>query len=93
MPKRKEKITKTLCIVRTDAIGDFVLFTPSLKYVREKYIDFKITLVIQNRIEELVENCPCIDSIIFFNEKNIAVIYFINFTYFINYTGNTFQYA
>lgn len=69
MPKREDKITKTLCIVRTDAISDLVLFTPSLKYVREKYDGFKITLVIQNQIEELVENCPCIDSIISFNEK------------------------
>lgn len=67
---KKSKIKNNkLIIIRTDAIGDFVLFTPSLKYLRERYSEFKITLLLQDRVKSFAENCPYIDSIISFKAK------------------------
>jgi len=58
-----------LCIIRTDAIGDFVIFTSTLEYFRKKYENFEITLILQDRVKELAKSCSYIDSVIFFNEK------------------------
>ena len=60
---------RTLLIVRTDAIGDFVLFTPALRYIRQKYSSFEITLLVQDKVGDLARECPYIDSLITFNAK------------------------
>lgn len=58
---------RKLCILRTDAIGDLILFLPSLKYIRQKYFDYYIIFILQNRVSELVVHSPYIDEIIPFS--------------------------
>lgn len=60
---------KRIAIFRIDAIGDFILFAPALKFLREKYRDFRITLVLQERVKQLAEGCPFVDDIITFEER------------------------
>lgn len=74
-------IIPKLGIIRTDAIGDFVLFSPALKYIRQKYENFQIALILQDRIAELAENCPYIDIIIAFNIKNYRKNLFYKFSF------------
>jgi len=67
------KNNNNIAILRTDGLGDFVLFTPTLKYFRENYKKYKITFTIKENIESLVQNC---------DYKNIVAIYFTNFRFY-----------
>jgi ADP-heptose:LPS heptosyltransferase len=58
-----------LAILRTDNIGDFVLFAPSLKYIRDEFKDFQITLILKDTIVGLADDCPYVDRIISFDYK------------------------
>ncbi len=60
---------KNLLIIRNDMIGDFVLITPTLKYLRIKYSNKKICLVVQDKITDLAFDCPYIDELIVFNRN------------------------
>lgn len=69
-----------LAIVRTDTIGDFVLFIPALKYIKKKYKNFEIVLILQDSVSELAENCPYIDKIISFNNMKYRRDLFYKFS-------------
>jgi ADP-heptose:LPS heptosyltransferase len=62
--KQKADTNNSLLLIRTDAIGDFVLFTPMLKHLRAAYGGWKITLVVNSRVFDLARTCPCADEII-----------------------------
>lgn len=59
----------TLLIIRTDLIGDYVLFTAALKSLRKKYNDKHILLVVQDTVSIIANDCPYINEIIKFNKK------------------------
>jgi ADP-heptose:LPS heptosyltransferase len=59
----------SILIIRTDHIGDYVLFTPALKYLRNKYRDMNISLLLQDTVSDLAYDNPYIDDIITFNKK------------------------
>jgi ADP-heptose:LPS heptosyltransferase len=56
-------------IIRTDLIGDYILFTPTLKYLKNKYQDMNISLLLQDTVGGLACDNPYIDDIITFNKK------------------------
>jgi len=62
------KITQVLYI-RPDSIGDNVLATSMLPYIRQKYANAKIAVVCQEHIAELYQSCPFVDDIIVFDRK------------------------
>lgn len=68
LDKKRNKCFKRIFIIRTDAIGDFILFLPSLRYIRIKYPEYFIMLVLQDRVSELAANSPYIDEVIPFNQ-------------------------
>jgi ADP-heptose:LPS heptosyltransferase len=51
-------------IIRIDAIGDFVLFTPVLKCFRALYPQSRLTWVVNSEVQNLVETCPYVDRLI-----------------------------
>jgi ADP-heptose:LPS heptosyltransferase len=53
---------------RTDSIGDNILATSMLKYIKETLPKSNITVVCQEHIVELYEFCPHIESVIGFNK-------------------------
>ena len=57
---------KTLLLVRTDGIGDFVFFSRYLKSIREKYADYLIVLVCRRETAELARHNPILDSVLGF---------------------------
>jgi glycosyltransferase involved in cell wall biosynthesis/ADP-heptose:LPS heptosyltransferase len=58
--KKKKKVL----IVRTDSIGDFVIFSGSLPYYRKLYPDSHISIAVRECSTELAEACPYIDEVI-----------------------------
>lgn len=68
--RRKKKNTPgRIMVIRTDRIGDFVLFMPALKWLRKKYCDSYLVLVVQDIVSGLAETTPCCDAVIDFNES------------------------
>jgi len=59
--------SRQILIIRTDTIGDNVLFMPALPYLREKYSDAIITICCQDVVADLYEACPLVDMVIPFN--------------------------
>jgi len=55
---------KSIIWLRLDSIGDAVLSSSMLPYVKKKFGEAKITVVCQKYICELYELCPVVDSII-----------------------------
>ena len=53
-----------ILLMRDDAAGDFVLFSPFVREVRRIYPKAQITLFASKRNEELARCCPYIDSIL-----------------------------
>jgi ADP-heptose:LPS heptosyltransferase len=56
-----------ILIIRTDTIGDNVLFMPTLPHIREKYPTAKIIICCQDTVAELYEASPFVDGILPFN--------------------------
>jgi ADP-heptose:LPS heptosyltransferase/glycosyltransferase involved in cell wall biosynthesis/predicted O-methyltransferase YrrM len=73
MPARNvcEQSVKHFLWVRTDSIGDAVLASSMLAFVRERYGHPKITVVCRSHIAELYENCPYVDAVVTFDEKQL----------------------
>ena len=61
---------RKVLIIRPDAIGDFIIFSPSLRYFKKLYPDARIHILVQDRIAELAQSCPYVDEIITFESRD-----------------------
>lgn len=66
--KEGESLRKVL-IIRIDAIGDFIIFSPMLRYYRMLYPDSHITLLVNKMALDLAERFDEIDELIAFDRK------------------------
>jgi ADP-heptose:LPS heptosyltransferase/ubiquinone/menaquinone biosynthesis C-methylase UbiE/glycosyltransferase involved in cell wall biosynthesis/predicted O-methyltransferase YrrM len=57
--------------VRTDSIGDAILASSMLPFVREKFGNPKIAVVCRSHIAELYESCPYVDAVLTFDERRM----------------------
>lgn len=76
--KQNDKTIKKLLIIRIDAIGDFIIFSPMLRYYRILYPNYHITLLVNEEVLNLAQRINEIDELIPFNRKkiiNIDLIY------------------
>ncbi|MHC4572551.1 MAG: glycosyltransferase [Planctomycetota bacterium] len=69
--RRGDNRTKVL-IVRSDSIGDFVIFGGAIPYYRKVYPDAHIAVVVTEGVAELAEACPFIDEVITFNRGRMC---------------------
>ena len=53
--------------LRSDAIGDNVLASSMLPYVKEAYHDARLVMVCQDRVAPLYDACPYVDEVIAYN--------------------------
>jgi len=65
--KREVDGRKKLLIVRIDAIGDFIIFSPMLKYYRMLYPDYHITLLVNKLVVDLAKRFNEVDELISFD--------------------------
>lgn len=76
--KKNNSGKKKLLLIRIDAIGDFVIFSPMLKYYRQLYPKYEITLLVSGVNEELAKLfINYIDKIILIDKErfNIDIFY------------------
>lgn len=74
---------KKILIIFINAIGDFVIFSSVLPYLKRLYDDCEITLLCFNRWIELLESCPYIDKVISLNREQFRknIIYRYQYLY------------
>lgn len=58
------KSIKTILVVRNDRFGEFLLNIPSLRALKEAFVNAKIILIVDPYVKELAECLPFIDEII-----------------------------
>lgn len=63
----RRNYNKKLLIVRTDSLGDLILFSPSLKLLNIYYKGYKIDMLVKDYLKLAVEQSPYINEIITFN--------------------------
>ena len=66
---RNETTSHEILIIHDVGIGDFILLSPSLRAIREKFPNDRITLVCNSSVKPLARSCPYVDSI-FYNPKS-----------------------
>jgi len=59
-----------ILVVKISSLGDVVLITASLKAIREKYPNAKITCLVGKESRKILQNCPYLDGIIIYDYKN-----------------------
>lgn len=59
----------SILVVRLDAIGDFILFSPFLRELKINNPNSKITLIVNPAVFNLAELCPYVDNVKVFNCK------------------------
>jgi ADP-heptose:LPS heptosyltransferase len=69
--------TRSVLIIRGDAIGDFVLFLPSLTALRRHYEGSKVSILVGSESASLALSCANVDEIISFDARR----YRLDFTY------------
>ncbi len=67
LPKRRK--TRGVCVVRNDLIGDFILFTPALRSLREKYCGLHLTIIVKVQVAELLRACPYVDEVMILDDR------------------------
>jgi ADP-heptose:LPS heptosyltransferase len=68
LPKRKNCCE--ICIVKNDLIGDFILFIPVLRQLREAHPGSAISIVVKEPVAALLRSCPYVDSVIVLDESS-----------------------
>jgi glycosyltransferase involved in cell wall biosynthesis/ADP-heptose:LPS heptosyltransferase/radical SAM superfamily enzyme YgiQ (UPF0313 family)/predicted O-methyltransferase YrrM/2-polyprenyl-3-methyl-5-hydroxy-6-metoxy-1,4-benzoquinol methylase len=68
---KDRKAIENVLIVRPDAIGDFVIFSSILPSFRTLHPEARISILLENTVAQLAQNCPYIDEIITFKESQI----------------------
>ncbi|MDD2707641.1 MAG: glycosyltransferase family 9 protein [Verrucomicrobiae bacterium] len=58
---------RRILVVRLDEIGDVALTVPFLRRLRSQCADARITLVVNSKTRNLVENCPYVDGVLAFD--------------------------
>jgi len=64
---RVEKSAPRICLAQTTKVGDIVIFSSFLAVVYKLFPASEITLVVAPQVENLVELCPYVDEILYFD--------------------------
>ncbi len=67
--KRQEGCARSILVVRGDAIGDFVLFLPALRVLRQYYAGAMISLIVASECADLASSFAPVDEVISFDRK------------------------
>jgi len=60
---------KRILIFNVNWLGDVILSIPGIRAVRENFPDSFIAVVIPQRCREVLEGCPYLDEVIYFDER------------------------
>ena len=65
---RDETESKEILVMHDAGVGDFVNLSPSLRAIREKFPDSRVTMICNLKSYSLARTCPYVDSIYFFKK-------------------------
>ncbi len=69
--KEDKASVRNLIYVRTDAIGDAILSSPTLECLSKAYFNARITVICQERVAPIYEKCPHVHQIIAFDGQQL----------------------
>ncbi|MGH9378245.1 MAG: glycosyltransferase family 9 protein [Terriglobia bacterium] len=58
-----------LLVIRLRSLGDIVLLTPSLRMVKQWRPDLRLSVLIEDRFQEILRNNPCVDEVLVLRRK------------------------
>lgn len=91
--KQETHAKKRVLIFRKDVLGDFIIFLPTLKYYRECYKDYEISLVVSSMSLELSSLFHYMDDIIPFNQKKFRTNFWYRRAFIKNLSRKGFDVA
>ena len=69
---------KNILVIKLGGLGDLILATPSLRMLRRRFPQAKISLLINSTFQFLVKNCPYVDDLILFDRKKKSYLKLID---------------
>lgn len=72
--KKRQSLTKTILVIRLDAIGDCIIWLDQAKEYRKAFPNYKIVLLHNKAWTEIAERLPWFDEFIAFDRKKIGDI-------------------
>jgi ADP-heptose:LPS heptosyltransferase len=75
--KKTNNAVTSIVVIRPDLIGDFILFTPFLRELKELYPKAHLCLVCRKIIQPLIKECPYVDKVIFYEGFKYITPHFI----------------
>jgi ADP-heptose:LPS heptosyltransferase len=69
----KKNDQKSILIVLASKIGDFILFSPSLRYIKEAYPGYSLSVVTDKNVSALIKAFPEIDEFIPLDTKKFQL--------------------
>ena len=67
---RDETSSNEILIVHDAGIGDFVNLSPSIRAIRQKYPNSRITMICNSKSKSLARSCPYIDSFYYIRKES-----------------------
>jgi lipopolysaccharide heptosyltransferase II len=61
---------KKILIIKLSAVGDVILSIPSIRAIRQKYPDAKISVLVGRKSRKIIRNCPYVDDTIVYEETS-----------------------
>jgi ADP-heptose:LPS heptosyltransferase len=83
--------SESILLVRIDAIGDFVVFTPALRHIRMSFPDSRIALVADEGLVDLASTCPSVDEVIPVNVRRYRRDFFYRVSFIRNLRQRAFD--
>jgi heptosyltransferase-2 len=65
-----QKTVERILIIKLDEIGDVILASPAIRFLRQSHPLASITLVVNPLVYPLVEHCPYVDRVLAFERMN-----------------------
>lgn len=70
---------KKILVIKLIAIGDLVVALPTIKALKKTFKDVYLAILVTPRVKEVVEGCPYLDNIIYYdilgNDKGISGLF------------------
>ncbi|MEW6008707.1 MAG: lipopolysaccharide heptosyltransferase II [Candidatus Omnitrophota bacterium] len=66
---KQAKDSQRILIIKLSALGDILLITPSLRAIREKFKQAKISCITSLAGSQILQNCPSLDELIIYDYK------------------------
>ena len=67
----RKKVTSTefkrILVIKLIAIGDLVVTLPTLRAIKKRFPENHLAILVTPRVKEVVEGCPCLDEIIYYD--------------------------